>query len=94
MRTGDTESLYPDPARSLIGAAPVRFVTTLLLLLLVYGFSLYFVDFDLGRLWGGLPRLAHWAAKAWPPDTSDLGVLIERAIETVAMRWSARQSAS
>ena len=85
MRTGDTEALYPDPTRSLIGAAPVRFVTTLLLLLLVYGFSLYFVDFDLGRLWGGLPRLAHWAAKAWPPDTSDLAVLIERAIETVAM---------
>ena len=85
MRTGDAEALYPDPTRSLIGATPVRFVATLLVLLLVYGFSLYFVDFDLGRLWGGLPRLAHWAAKAWPPDTSDLGVLIERAIETVAM---------
>jgi phosphonate transport system permease protein len=85
MRTGDTEALYPDPMRSLIGATPVRFVTTLLLLLLVYGFSLYFIDFDLGRLWDGLPRLAHWAAKAWPPDTSDLAVLIERAIETVAM---------
>jgi hypothetical protein len=85
MRTGDTQSFYLDPARSLIGATPVRFIATLLLLLLVYGFSLYFVNFDLSRLWSGLPRLAHWAAKAWPPDTSDLGVLIERAIETVAM---------
>ena len=85
MRTGDTGVFYPDPARSWIGVAPVRFIATLLLVLLVYGFSFYFVDFDLGRLWSGLPKLAHWAAKAWPPDTSELGVLIERAIETVAM---------
>jgi hypothetical protein len=35
MRTGDTESFYLDPARSLIGATPVRFIATLLLLLLV-----------------------------------------------------------
>jgi phosphonate transport system permease protein len=79
------EILYPDPARSWIAVAPVRFVATLLLLMLVYGLSLYFVDFDLYRLWGGLPRLAHWAAKAWPPDLSELDVLGERAIETVAM---------
>jgi phosphonate transport system permease protein len=52
---------------------------------LVYGFSFYFVDFDVGRLWSGLPKLAHRAVKAWPPDTSELGVLIKRAIETVAM---------
>jgi phosphonate transport system permease protein len=79
------EALYPDPVRSWLGVAPVRFTATLLIVLLVYGFSLYFVDFDLGRLWGGLPRLAHWAAKSWPPDTRDLGVLIERATETLAM---------
>jgi phosphonate transport system permease protein len=85
MRTGDAGVFYPDPGRSWIGVAPVRFVATLLLVLLVYGFSFYFVDFDLGRLWSGLPKLAHWAAKAWPPDTRELGVLIERAIETLAM---------
>jgi len=77
--------VYPDPARSWIAVAPIRFVVTLSLLMLVYGFSLYFVDFDVGRLWGGLPRLAHWAAKAWPPDLRELDVLSERAIETVAM---------
>src|SRR5438270_9991541 len=85
MRTGDAGVFYPDPTRSWIAVAPVRFVATLLLVLLVYGFSIYFVDFDLGRLWSGLPKLAHWAAKAWPPDARELGVLIERAIETVAM---------
>ncbi len=85
MRTGDVQAVYPDPARSWIGAAPIPFAATLLLVCLVYGLSLYFVDFDVGRLWGGLPRLAHWAAKAWPPDTRELGVLIGRAIETLAM---------
>ena len=85
MRTGDAGVFYPDPARSWIAVAPVRFVATLLLVLLVYSFSFYFVDFDVGRLWSGLPKLAHWAAKAWPPDTRELGILIERAIETVAM---------
>src|SRR5260370_5899066 len=85
MRTGDVGVFYPDPARSWIGLAPVRFVATLLLVLLIYGFSFYFVDFDVGCRWSGWPKLGRWPAKAWPPDTSDLGVLIERAIETVAM---------
>ena len=85
MRTADLEVSYPDPGRSWIAVAPLRFVGTLLALALVYGFSLHFVDIDLGRLWTGLPRLAHWAGKAWPPDMRDLGVLIQRAIETLAM---------
>jgi len=34
----ESEFLYPDPARSWIGAAPIRFVATLLLVLLVYVF--------------------------------------------------------
>ena len=50
MTRGEVQTLYSDPARSWLGAAPVRFTATLLLVLLVYGFSLYFVDFDLGRL--------------------------------------------
>src|SRR5258708_6480994 len=42
--------VYPDPVRSWIGAAPFRFAATMLLVALVYGFSLYFVDFEFGRL--------------------------------------------
>lgn len=40
---------------------------------------------DFGRLWDGLPRLARWAARAWPPDLTEIGVLSLRAAETVAM---------
>jgi phosphonate transport system permease protein len=36
-------------------------------------------------LWAGLPRLAAWAARSWPPDFSDIATLLERAAETVAM---------
>ena len=76
---------YADPARSLFGRAPLRFTATLLLILAIYAVSLRFVDFDLIKLWGGLPRLAHWMAKAWPPDVSDFRSLVTRALETVAM---------
>jgi phosphonate transport system permease protein len=37
------------------------------------------------KLVAGLPRMAGWAAKAWPPSTVDLATLFERAAETVAM---------
>lgn len=74
---------YPDPAA--VRRPPLRFMATLLALALLYAACLYYVDFDLGRLWGGLPRLGHWAVKAWPPDTRDLTVLIGRGLETVAM---------
>ena len=34
---------------------------------------------------GRATRVAHWAAKAWPPDLRELDIFSERAIETVAM---------
>ena len=42
-------------------------------------------EVNFGKLWAGLPRLANWAARAWPPDLSELGILTVRAAETVAM---------
>jgi phosphonate transport system permease protein len=76
---------YADPSRAVLGAKPLRFSLTLLIVLLIYGLSCYFVDIDPERLWTGLPRLAHWLAKAWPPDIRDVDVLLRRAAETVAM---------
>ena len=42
-------------------------------------------EVDLGSLIEGLPRLAAWAAKAWPPQTDEIGVMLLRAAETVAI---------
>ncbi|MDU6377705.1 MAG: VIT1/CCC1 transporter family protein, partial [Bradyrhizobium sp.] len=59
----------------------------LVLLLLVAGgwFCFHFAEVDLQRLVRGLPRLASWAARSWPPDFSDLQTLLTRAAETLAM---------
>jgi phosphonate transport system permease protein len=45
--------------------------------LLALGVTFYIVclkvaQVDFGKLWDGLPRLARWAARAWPPDLSEL----------------------
>ncbi len=58
--------------------------------LLLAGVAFYIVcfrvaDVDFGKLWDGLPRLAGWAARAWPPDVSEVHTLLLRAAETVAM---------
>src|SRR5215510_12653589 len=58
--------------------------------LLFVGAAFYLVclkvaQVDPAKLWAGLPRLASWAARAWPPDVSELGTLLVRAAETVAM---------
>lgn len=50
-----------------------------------YVFCFRFAEVDFGRLWVGLPRLATWAGRAWPPDFSEFGTLVKRAAETLAM---------
>lgn len=37
------------------------------------------------ELWQGLPTLGSWVAQAFPPDTDGLGLLLQRAAETVAI---------
>ena len=59
-------------------------------LLLGVGVAFYIVclrvaDVSVTKLWQGLPRLAGWIARAWPPDLSEVGILSFRAAETVAM---------
>ncbi|MGE8943697.1 phosphonate ABC transporter, permease protein PhnE [Leptospira interrogans] len=59
-------------------------------LLLGIGVAFYIVclrvaDVSFTKLWQGLPRLAGWIARAWPPDLSEVGILSFRAAETVAM---------
>ncbi len=51
----------------------------------VYAVSVYLAEVDLGALAEGLPRLADWAGRAWPPSTADLGLLALRAAETFAI---------
>ena len=66
-------------------AASLGFAVLLALGVAFYAVCLRVAQVDFARLWDGLPRLAKWAARAWPPDLSEIGVLAVRAAETVAM---------
>jgi phosphonate transport system permease protein len=63
----------------------LKFAVLLTLGVAFYVVCLTTAQVDFGKLWAGLPRLANWAARSWPPDTSELGTLMIRAAETVAM---------
>jgi len=66
-------------------AGRIRFIALLAAGSAFYLACLYVADVSLSRLWEGLPRLAQWAARSWPPDFSEFGTLSYRAAETVAM---------
>lgn len=51
----------------------------------LYGTSFHVAEIEPGRLLSGLPRLASWAGRAWPPDFSEPDALARRAAETLAM---------
>lgn len=65
--------------------ARVRLALVILAGALLYSLCLQIADISLVKLWDGLPRLAKWAGRAWPPDLSELPTLLYRAAETVAM---------
>lgn len=71
------------PRRSL--GEKLRFAALLVAGVAFYAVCLNVAQVSFGKLWNGLPRLASWAARAWPPDLSEVGVLAFRAAETVAM---------
>src|SRR5262245_28798209 len=65
--------------------ARLKFAALLLVGVAFYIVCLKVAQVDFGKLLAGLPRLASWAARAWPPDLSELDTLLVRAAETVAM---------
>ncbi len=69
-------------------AAPGRRLGFFLLLLggvAFYALCLSVAEVSVPRLLEGLPRLGTWIARSWPPDLSELDVLVYRGLETVAM---------
>ena len=63
----------------------IRFVVLLALGVGAYALCLRIAEVDPVRFVEGLPRLAAWLRRAWPPDFSELDVLLLRAAETLAM---------
>ena len=50
----------------------LRFAGLLIVGIGVYVVCLKTAQVDFGKLWVGLPRLANWAARSWPPDVTEL----------------------
>ena len=65
--------------------ARFRRVVIVMMIIAFYLFAGYLVQFDLGRLATGLPKLGHWLAGAWPPSVAELPIFIWRTAETIAM---------
>ena len=60
----------------------------------IFGVCLHLAEVNLAQLLAGLPRLARWAAKSWPPYLDDLDVYWLRAAETVAIATVATVTAT
>lgn len=76
---------YAEPPVSWLSAGRLRFLLVVAGLAAFYTLSWHLARVDPAKLWTGLPKMAGWAAKAWPPATDELPVLAWRVAETVAM---------
>src|SRR5438094_2495978 len=83
MATG--AGAYPEPAVSWLSRRRLRLVLVLVLLAVFYSASWHLAKVDPGKLVTGLPKMASWATKAWPPALDELPVLLQRTGETIAM---------
>lgn len=81
--TSEATELALYPPRSVWSR--LRFAALLAAGALFYAACLHLSQVDPGKLLTGLPRLATWLARGWPPDVSELPILLVRAAETVAM---------
>lgn len=77
------ESFHNGPRRRT--GARLGFAVLVLVAVAFYVVCLKVAQVDPAKLWAGLPRLASWIARAWPPDLSEIDTLLLRAAETVAM---------
>jgi phosphonate transport system permease protein len=76
---------YPEPAVPWLSRSRLTFVFVVVLLAAFYSVSWHLAKVDPFRLLAGLPKMASWAGKAWPPATEELPVLLQRTAETIAM---------
>lgn len=79
------DQIYPEPTVAWLAPRRLKRAGAMLLLLGFFALSWRLAQVDPGKLLTGLPKMAGWVAKAWPPATRGLDVLLLRAAETVAI---------
>src|SRR2546425_208124 len=83
MATG--AGAYPEPVIPWLSKSRLRLVAVLVLLAAFYSASWHLAKVDPAKLLSGLPRMASWTGKAWPPAMDELPVLLQRTGEAIAM---------
>lgn len=79
--TREPGGTYREPPRRM----PLRLLAGLAAGAALVALCLWIVGADPVRLARGLPRLADWAARAWPPDFTEWDAILLRAGETLAI---------
>jgi len=80
-----TTSEYHEPRTALLS---LRRLTNLLILVLVGAFlttAFTVAQVDLGKLAKGLPKIATWLVQMFPPDLSEIRIILFAAFQTLAM---------
>lgn len=80
-----SDGRYSEPPIRWLSARVLGRIAVAIVLLLLFAGCVRLSEVDLVRLANGLPRLAAWAAKGWPPQLNELDVMTLRALETVAI---------
>jgi phosphonate transport system permease protein len=76
---------YREPEVAWLGSRVLLRATAFMAVAIFLAVCVRLAEVDLAKLIGGLPRLALWAAKAWPPQVTEIDVMLLRAAETVAI---------
>lgn len=67
-------------------STPILFRVAIAVLLLgFFAVCVWLAEINIPALLAGLPRLANWASKSWPPYLGDFDAFLIRAAETVAI---------
>ena len=80
-----SDSRYAEPPIQWFSAKMLLRLTAIVAAAIFFSVCVWLSEVDLARLANGLPRLAAWAAKGWPPQLNELDVMTLRAMETVAI---------
>lgn len=81
----NSEGLYIEPVTDWFSKRNLVKVVGTLIALSFFAICWRLSEVNLSQLMEGLPRLFKWASKAWPPQTNEIGIMLLRAAETVAI---------
>ncbi len=92
--TKTSEGRYLEPQTALFSVPTLKKTGIGMVVFLFIGTSVWLSGIDPARLMFGIPRLAAWAAKAWPPQINEIDIMLIRAAETVAIATVATTAAT